>query len=95
MKSIKTEIKLANDETLKKVEETFMTFKSFLLKKQSNANQPPTTNAPTHQQQIHTVPPSACPQYYSPSLLFYSQSAMNQLHGFTTNPGVNQPVPFN
>ena len=32
--SIKTEIKLANNETLKKSEEMFMTFQSFLLKHQ-------------------------------------------------------------
>ena len=25
---------------------------------------------------------------------FYSQSSMNQLHGFSTSPGANQPIRF-
>ena len=93
--SIKTEIKLANNKTLKKGEEMFMTFQSFLLKHQSNANQSLLNIEPNHQQPLYTVSPQACPQYYPPSPSFYSQSAMNQLHGFITNPGVNQPILFN
>ena len=46
--SIKTEIKIANDETLRKVEEMFMNFQSFLFKIQSNAIQTPATNEPNH-----------------------------------------------
>ena len=29
-----------------------------------------------------------------PSSSFYSQSAMNQLHGFSTSPGANRPIRF-
>ena len=93
--SIKTEIKLANDETLKKVEEMFMTFQSFLLKYQSNKNQSSINNAPNYQQPIYNIPQQVCFQYFPPSPSFYSQFAMHQLHGFTTNPGVNQPIHFN
>ena len=55
--SIKTEINLANDETLKKVEEMFMTFQSFLLKHQPNADQSSLNNEPNHQQPLYNVPP--------------------------------------
>ena len=95
MKSIKTEMKLANDEPSKKVEKMCMTFQSFMSKNQSNANQSSLNKVPNHQQPLYTVPQQACPQYYPPSPSFYSQSAMNQLHGFITNPGVNQPILFN
>ena len=95
MNSIKTEIKLVNDETLKKVEEMFMTFQSFMLKHQSNTTQSSIINESNHQQPIYTVPPQACSQYYPPSPSFYSQSAMNQLHGFTKNHDGNEPINFN
>ena len=93
--SIKTKIKLANNETLKKSEEMFMTFQSFLLKHQSNADQSSLNNEPNHQQPLYTVPPQVCPQYYPLPLSFYSQSAMYQLHDFTTNPGLNKQIIFN
>ena len=95
LNSIKTEIKIANDETLKKVEEIFLTFQTFILKNQSNTTQSSITHKPHHQQPLYTVAPQACPQYYSPSPSFYSQSAMNQLNGFTPTPGANQPTHFN
>ena len=95
MDSIKTEIKLANDETLKRVEEMFITFQTFILQNQSNSPHSSTTHQSNHQQPIYTVAPQVCPQYYPPSPSFYSQAAMNQLHGFTPNPGANQPTHFN
>ena len=49
MNSIKTEIKLVNDETLKKVEEIIMTFQSFMLKHQSNTTQSSIINESNHQ----------------------------------------------
>ena len=73
----------------------FMTCQSFMFKHQLNATHPSIINEPTHQQPIYTVPPQSCPQYYPASPSFYSQSALNQLHGFTTHPGVNQPINFN
>ena len=95
MDSIKSDIKLANDETLKRVEEMFITFQTFILKNQSNSPHSPTTHQSNHQQPIYTVAPQACPQYYPPSPSFYSQAAMNQLHGFTSNSGANQPPQLN
>ena len=95
LNSIKTEIKLANDETLKKVEEMFLTFQTFIFKNQSNTTQSSITHKPNHQQPLYSVAPQACTKYYPPSLFLYSQSAMNQLHGFTPNPGANQSTHFN
>ena len=95
MKSIKTEIKLTNDETLKRVEEMIITFQTFILNNQSNTPQSSITHKPNNQQPLYTVAPQACPQYYPPSPSFYSQLAMNQLHSFTPNPGSNPPTHFN
>ena len=72
-----------------------MTFQSFMSKNQSNVNQSSLNNEPNHQQSLYTVPPQSFPQYHTPSPYLYSQSAMNQLFCFSTNPGVNQLILFN
>jgi len=72
-------IKIANEEILKKIEEIFMTFQSFMLKSQTNKNQTTTTNELNHKQNIYTVPSQACPPYYPNISSIYSLQCINYM----------------